>query len=200
MTTSDLGAPAPMATGQSFVRLALANIGIAIAAFGLASAMAMMQALSRTNLAVSPGLGLGAFLQLEVSPHEEARVIEDLILHDGMDPESAGEAQKLGLSFTAGRILQPPRRIEDRAMLLQQLRKLPLDLRDDREHARGVGDRLVLDEASHEPERQEHRLLVVFQMGGQRALDHLGGIAHGSLVGQGAREVVAQLLMFRLDG
>ena len=50
MTTSDLGVPGPTAAGQSFVRLALANIGVAIGAFGLASAMAMMQALSRANL------------------------------------------------------------------------------------------------------------------------------------------------------
>ena len=48
MTTADL--PGSTATGHSFVRLALANIGLAIAAFGLASAMAMMQALSRANL------------------------------------------------------------------------------------------------------------------------------------------------------
>ena len=36
--------------GASFTRLALANIGVAIAAFGVASAMAIMQALSRANL------------------------------------------------------------------------------------------------------------------------------------------------------
>jgi cytochrome c oxidase subunit 1 len=42
--------PASTAAGQSVVRLALANLGVAIAAFGLASAMAMMQALSRANL------------------------------------------------------------------------------------------------------------------------------------------------------
>jgi cytochrome c oxidase subunit I len=36
--------------GQSFVQLALMNIGVAIAAFGIASAMAIMQALSRANL------------------------------------------------------------------------------------------------------------------------------------------------------
>ena len=35
---------------ESFARLALANIGVAVAAFGLASVMAMMQALSRANL------------------------------------------------------------------------------------------------------------------------------------------------------
>jgi len=35
---------------ESFTRLAVANIGVAIAAFGVASAMAVMQALSRANL------------------------------------------------------------------------------------------------------------------------------------------------------
>jgi cytochrome c oxidase subunit 1 len=35
---------------ESFARLALANIGVAVAAFGVASAMAIMQALSRANL------------------------------------------------------------------------------------------------------------------------------------------------------
>jgi cytochrome c oxidase subunit 1 len=35
---------------ESFSRLALANIGVAIAAFGIAAAMAIMQALSRANL------------------------------------------------------------------------------------------------------------------------------------------------------
>jgi len=37
---------------SSFTRLAVANIGVAIAAFGIAAAMAMMQALSRANLAL----------------------------------------------------------------------------------------------------------------------------------------------------
>jgi cytochrome c oxidase subunit 1 len=36
--------------GASFNRLALANIGVAVAAFGVASAMAIMQAISRANL------------------------------------------------------------------------------------------------------------------------------------------------------
>jgi cytochrome c oxidase subunit 1 len=40
----------PREHGQSFARLALANIGVAVGAFGLASAMAMMQGLSRANL------------------------------------------------------------------------------------------------------------------------------------------------------
>jgi cytochrome c oxidase subunit 1 len=35
---------------ESFARLALANIGVSVAAFGVASAMAIMQALSRANL------------------------------------------------------------------------------------------------------------------------------------------------------
>ena len=44
---------------ESFERLALANIGVAVAAFGVASAMAIMQALSRANLDLpfrSPGM------------------------------------------------------------------------------------------------------------------------------------------------
>lgn len=41
--------PAP-ALVRTFTRLAIANIGVAVAAFGIASAMAMMQALSRANL------------------------------------------------------------------------------------------------------------------------------------------------------
>jgi cytochrome c oxidase subunit 1 len=48
MTATNL--PAPLRTGPSFVRLALANVGLAIVAFGLASAMALMQGLSRANL------------------------------------------------------------------------------------------------------------------------------------------------------
>jgi cytochrome c oxidase subunit 1 len=40
----------PREPRQSFARLALANIGVAVGAFGLASAMAMMQGLSRANL------------------------------------------------------------------------------------------------------------------------------------------------------
>ena len=35
---------------DTFARLALANIGVAVAAFGVAAAMAIMQALSRANL------------------------------------------------------------------------------------------------------------------------------------------------------
>ena len=35
---------------DGFPALALANIGVAVAAFGIASAMAIMQALSRANL------------------------------------------------------------------------------------------------------------------------------------------------------
>jgi hypothetical protein len=35
---------------DTFARLALANIAVAIAAFGIAAAMAIMQALSRANL------------------------------------------------------------------------------------------------------------------------------------------------------
>ena len=44
---------------ESFAHLALANIAVAVAAFGVASAMAIMQALSRANLDLpfrSPGL------------------------------------------------------------------------------------------------------------------------------------------------
>jgi hypothetical protein len=41
---------APLGLSRSFTRLALANIGVAVAAFGIAAAMAIMQALSRANL------------------------------------------------------------------------------------------------------------------------------------------------------
>ena len=58
MTPSASGVTAAAATGTmspailvaSYRRLATANIGVAVAAFGVASAMAMMQALSRANL------------------------------------------------------------------------------------------------------------------------------------------------------
>jgi hypothetical protein len=42
--------PAPKAAAIGVRRLAVAHIGVAVAAFGVASAMAMMQALSRANL------------------------------------------------------------------------------------------------------------------------------------------------------
>ena len=42
--------PAPEAAAIGVRRLAIAHIGVAVAAFGVASAMAMMQALSRANL------------------------------------------------------------------------------------------------------------------------------------------------------
>jgi len=51
MTATGAIAPGPDGNGiDTFARLALANIGVAIAAFGVASAMAIMQALSRANL------------------------------------------------------------------------------------------------------------------------------------------------------
>ena len=51
MTATGTVAERPLGAGlDSFSRLALANIGVAVAAFGVASAMAIMQALSRANL------------------------------------------------------------------------------------------------------------------------------------------------------
>lgn len=51
MTATGVIAQQPDRPGiDTFARLALANIGVAIAAFGVASAMAIMQALSRANL------------------------------------------------------------------------------------------------------------------------------------------------------
>jgi cytochrome c oxidase subunit 1 len=45
------GIPAPLQTGRLQIRhLALANIGVSVAAFGIAAGMALMQALSRANL------------------------------------------------------------------------------------------------------------------------------------------------------
>jgi cytochrome c oxidase subunit 1 len=49
----------PVGLSRSFTRLALWNIGIAVAAFGIAAAMAIMQALSRANMDLpfrSPGM------------------------------------------------------------------------------------------------------------------------------------------------
>jgi cytochrome c oxidase subunit 1 len=51
MAVQTLTSAGPAAiTGPGIRRLALANIGVAVAAFGVAAAMAMMQALSRANL------------------------------------------------------------------------------------------------------------------------------------------------------
>lgn len=50
MTAAGTAESSDRADVESFERLALANIGVAVAAFGIASAMAIMQALSRANL------------------------------------------------------------------------------------------------------------------------------------------------------
>jgi cytochrome c oxidase subunit 1 len=51
MTVSVQSAQPALATRlDTFARLALANIGVAVASFGIAAAMAIMQALSRANL------------------------------------------------------------------------------------------------------------------------------------------------------
>ena len=51
MTTAAMAGEHPAGTRiDSFARLALANIAVAVAAFGVAAAMAIMQALSRANL------------------------------------------------------------------------------------------------------------------------------------------------------
>ena len=50
-TATMQGIPAPLQTGRLQIRhLALANIGVSVAAFGIAAGMALMQALSRANL------------------------------------------------------------------------------------------------------------------------------------------------------